>query len=108
MNEIDEIHLHVAVLLALVAAVYVSVRTTLGQHTVGVILAGLLAQQLAFIAGAWLRIARLGAEVEVACRTRPDPPPARVPEPIDERRAVDAAPAGEALPPAQAGPSDVG
>jgi hypothetical protein len=98
----------IGILLALLVVVYVAVRGAIGQHTVGLVVTAFLAQQLGLIAGAWLRIAGLGAEVEVAGRARPDPPPAPVPEPIEERRVAHTTPATEAQPPAEPGPLDVG
>jgi hypothetical protein len=82
----------IGILLVLVAVACTAVRRTLVENSIGLIAAGFLAQQLAFVAGAWLRVAGLGAEVEAAFRTRPDPPLPTAQEPIPERQAADAAP----------------
>ena len=85
----------VGILLALLVAAYVAVRGAIGQHTVGLVVTAFLALQVALIGGAWLRVAGLGAEVEVAYRTRPDPPPAPVTAPFDDPRVAQSVPPAE-------------
>jgi hypothetical protein len=70
-----------------------AVRRALVENSLGLILAGLLAQQAAFLAAAWLRVAGLAAEVEVAFRTRPDSPaPAPTPEPVGDTHPIEPMP----------------
>lgn len=92
----------IGILLALLVTAYVAVRGAIGQHTVGLVVAAFLALQVTLVVGAWLRVAGLGAEVEVAYRTRPDPPPAPVTAPFDDPRVAQSVPPGEE--PATTGP----